>query len=199
MAFSLSEIKRQLPFLEKISPNEWMEKLDQLNTRERNLVLGAIFGVLALVLYLSVSAGLKKLDILDKQLKSNRTALAQVEKLSAELKLKEEEGQKLQTRIVSGSSGFILASHMEKEAQRYRVTLAKTLNETRTDIGDNLEEVSTDVRIDTISFMKLLNMLTDLENNPTSLIRIKRLRIKNLPDPLSVETNFKITTYLRKS
>ena len=136
MGFSLSELKGQLPFLEKISPNEWMEKLDQLNTRERNLVLGAIFGVIALFLYLSVSAGLKKLDVLDKQLKTHQTALSQVEKLSAELRLKEEEGQKLQTRIVSSSSGFILASHMEKEAQRYRVALAKTLNETRNDIGD---------------------------------------------------------------
>jgi len=199
MAFSLSGIKEQLPFLEKISPNEWLEKIDQLNTRERNLVLGAILGVIVLILYLSISSGLKKLDILEKQLKSNQTALTQVEKLSAELKLKEEEGQKLQTRIVPASSGFILASHMEKEALRYRVSLAKTLNETRADIGDNLEEVSTDVRIDTISFMKVLNLLTDLENNPSSLIRIKRLRIKSLPDPLSVETNFKITTYLKKS
>lgn len=197
MAFSA--IKEKLPFLEKISLAEWLDKLDQLNTRERNLVLGAIFGVVALILYLSIASGLRKIDILDKQLKSSRTALSQVEKLSAELKLKEEEGQKLQTRIVPASSGFILASHMEKEALRYRVALAKTLNETRADIGDNLEEVSTDVRIESISFMKLLNLLIDLENNPSSLIRIKRLRIKSLPDPLSVETNFKITTYLRKS
>jgi len=186
------------PQLEKLSPTNILEQFENFAPREKNIILIAIFSVTFLIFYLIISSGNKKIKSLQGQVAMSQRVVKDIKNLSYNLKEKNNQISKIRSRV-RPSKGFYLASHIENQLTRFQIPVQKLSAEKRKDIGGGLEEVLVDVSVSRISFPKLLNLLSELENSRNSLLRIHRIRIKSIPnDPAGVSLDFKIAAYTKK-
>src|ERR1043166_9320444 len=113
MAFNKALLERY-PALEKVSPANVMEQLDELPPRERNIVLITDGGILLLLVYLILSKGLGKLHSLDGQVKATERVGGELQNASSNYREKFTQINRIRSRVRS-SQGFYLASYLENE------------------------------------------------------------------------------------
>lgn len=187
------------PQLEKYTPMMIWDRLQQMPPRERYMILGAVGLICFMVIFLGIQSGTKKIARLERKMKNDKKILAQILGLSGQVKNKNIKNQKFYLRIRDAGSGFYLGTYVENQALRYKITPDKIGTEARQDFGEDLEEISLDVKISKIPFPLMLTYLSQLEASKESLIRIKRIRLKSIPnDPINVDLGFKVSTYMKK-
>ena len=187
------------PQLENYTPVMIWDRLQQLAPRERYMILGAVGLICFMVIFLGIQSGTKKIARLERKLESDKKILAQILGLSSHVRSKKMIDKEWRDKIRDSGSGFYLGTYVENQALRYKITPDKIGTESRQDLGEDLEEISLDVKISKIPFPLMLTYLSQLEDSKKSLIRIKRIRLKTIPnDLINVDLGFKISTYMKK-
>ena len=195
----MSFLTDKFPQLEAISPSVLMEKIQALQPRERNLVFAASGAILGFMIYLGISSGLTKTKLMRNQIASAQSAIVRVQELTQELEQQNRQVQELRGKIRPGAN-FYLSTFMEAQLARHGLPADQVGNESRQDLGDQIEEVSIDVKLSKISFPKLLQLTNDLESSSEGLIRLKRVRIRAIPgDEKFLELNMKVSAFVQKS
>jgi hypothetical protein len=192
------KLTEKFPQLEGFAFSNLMDRLEQLQPRDQKIVLIFLTSIVALTLFWVISGGQDKIQKKQKRDDVNQKTLVQVHNCVQNARSGGDICGQMKRRI-RPASNFYLASFIEDQGRMSNVTISQIGSEKSKTLGDDIQEISTTVKVSPINFKKSIDLLTRLETNSSALIRLQKIRIKSIPnDKENVELDFKIAAYVQK-
>ncbi len=167
-----------------------------MNPREQTIALVAAIVVVLLVLILPVTVASSRISKLEDDANRGRGQIREVMRAIEGYDEKKVELEQLQ-KMVGGGFDSSISTTLETLAEKNEIKdKIDSLKERAAAPSEIFDEASVDVRLKKVTLQQLITYLHAIENNPNTLLRLKKLSIKSRFDnKQELNTSFTVSTY----
>jgi len=167
-----------------------------MNPREQTIALVVAIIAVLLVLILPVTVASSRISKLENEANRGRGQLRDIMRAIESYDGKTTELKQLQ-KMVGGGFDSSISSTLESIAENNGIKdKIDSLKEKAAAPSEIFDEASVDVRLKKVGLQQLINYLNAIENNPNTLLRLKKLSIKTRFDnKQELNVAFTVSTY----
>ena len=167
-----------------------------MNPKEQTIALSIVGIVLILILVLPITIASSRISKLDAQVEDGNSQLRGIMREVESYDRKKMELDQLQKMII-GSFDSAISSTLESIAEdKGMKDKIDALKERPTSPSEIFDEASADVRLRRVTLKQLVDFLYAIENNKSSMLRLKKLSIKTRFDNKRLlDVSFTVSTY----